>query len=487
MSVRRSPLELDPETFRALGHQLVDELTTLLEELQSPARRPVVPEQTPTDVHAALGDAPLPEEGSDPEEVLREATRLLLDRSLYPGHPRFWGYVVGAPAPLGVLGDLLASGVNPNVGGWPLAPIATAIEQQTVRWIGELLGYPAGDGILVSGGNMANLVGFLAGRRAKSSWDIRAQGIGDRRIRAYCSAETHTWVQKAGDMFGLGTDGIRWIETDEEQRMRPDALRDALAADRAAGDLPLLVVGTAGSVSTGAVDPLPELRSVCDEEDLWFHVDGAYGGFAACLRDAPADLYGLRDADSLAIDPHKWLYAPLEAGATLVRDPHALVNAFAYRPPYYHLDDETVNYFERGPQNSRGFRALKVWLQLRQAGRLGYVESIGEDCRLARLLYELCEADPELEARTHNLSIATFRLRPPGVEGEALDRLNEELLERLQAGGEAFVSNAVIDGSYFLRACIVNFRTTEDDIRALPEIVKRVGSELLAVVRTASS
>ena len=479
MSTRRSPLELDPETFRALGHELVDELATLLEELQSPARRPVVPEQTPADVHAALGDAPLPEEGSPPDEVLREATTLLFDRSLFPGHPRFWGYVVGAPAPLGVLGDLLASGVNPNVGGWPLAPIASAIEQQTVRWIGELLGYPTGDGILVSGGNMANFVGFLAGRRGQAAWDIRAEGIDDTRLRAYCSAETHTWVQKAGDMFGLGTDAIRWIETDEVQRMRPDALRDVVAADRAAGDQPLLVVGTAGSVSTGAVDPLPELRAICDEEGLWFHVDGAYGGFAACLPDAPADLYGLRDADSLAIDPHKWLYAPLEAGATLVRDPDALVNAFAYRPPYYHLDDETVNYFERGPQNSRGFRALKVWLQLRQAGRRGYVESIGEDCRLARLLYELCEADQELEACTHNLSIATFRLRPSGVEGEALDRLNEELLGRLQAGGEAFVSNAVIDGSYFLRACIVNFRTTEEDIRALPDIVKRVGSELV--------
>jgi glutamate/tyrosine decarboxylase-like PLP-dependent enzyme len=483
VSSRRSPLELDPETYRQLGHALVDELTALLEELQSPAQRPVVPEQTPADVYAALGDAPLPEEGAPAAEVLREAMSLVLDRSLLDGHPRFWGYVIGAPAPIGILGDLLAAGVNPNVGGWPIAPVATAIEQQTLRWLAELLDYPFGDGILVSGGNMANFVGFLAGRRAQASWDIRTDGLEERRLRVYCSRETHTWIHKAADMYGLGTRAIRWVETDDEQRMRSDALHTAIAEDRNVGDVPFLVVGTAGSVSTGAVDPLPELRRICDEERLWFHVDGAYGGFAACLPDAPADLKALRDADSVAVDPHKWLYAPLEAGAVLVRDPDALVDAFAYRPPYYHLDDETVHYFERGPQNSRGFRALKVWLALRQAGRLGYVESIGEDCRLARMLYDLCDADPELEARASNLSITTFRLRPEGMEGGELDRLNEELLERLQSGGEAFVSNAVIDGAYFLRVCIVNFRTTEEDIRALPEIVKRVGADLIPVAR----
>jgi aromatic-L-amino-acid decarboxylase len=479
VAVRRSPFELDLEEFRALGHELVDELTMLLGELRSPAERSVVPEQTVAEVHAALGDAALPGDGSPAETVLRDATDLLLDRSLLVGHPRFWGYVCGAPTPLGILGDLLAAGVNPNVGGYPLSPIATEIEQQTIRWIGELLGFPTGDGILVSGGNMANFVAFLAARRAKASWDVRADGTSAARLRVYCSAETHTWIQKAADMFGLGTNAIHWIETDEEQRLRTDALQAAITADRAAGDVPFLVVGTGGSVSTGAVDPLPELRRVCNEEDLWFHVDGAYGGFAACLPDAPADLLGLREADSLAIDPHKWLYAPLEAGAVLVRDPEALVETFAYRPPYYHMDDEGLNYFERGPQNSRGFRALKVWLTLRQAGRQGYVESIAEDCRLARLLYELCSNEPELEAGTCNLSIATFRFRPLGVDGEELDRLNEELLDRLQRGGEAFVSHAIIDGAYFLRACFVNFRTTEDDVRALPALAKRVGAELL--------
>ena len=484
-SERNSAVELDPEQFRALGHRLVDELAELIAEVRSPASRPVVPVQSVSEVQGAVGDAPLPDEGGPAEEILREATELVLGRSLLNGHPRFLGYITSAPAPLGVLGDLLAAGANPNLGGWPLSPVATEIERQTIRWIGELLDFPAGDGILVSGGNMANFVGFLAARRAKAGWDVRAEGTGGGRLRVYCSAETHTWIQSAADMFGLGTDSIRWIEVDGEQRMRTDVLRETIAADRTAGDAPFLVVGTAGSVSTGAVDPLPELRTICDEEGLWLHADGAYGGFAACVPDAPPDLLALREADSVAVDPHKWLYAPLEAGAVLVRDPQALLDTFSYRPPYYHLDEGTVNYFERGPQNSRGFRALKVWLALRQAGRTGYAESIAEDCRLARVLYELCDEHPELEARTCGLSITTFRYRPEGVDEAELDRLNEELLDCLQRAGDVFVSNAVIDGSYFLRACVVNFRTTEDDMRALVEIATRTGAELAGAARVA--
>jgi glutamate/tyrosine decarboxylase-like PLP-dependent enzyme len=485
VDARRSQVELDPEVFRELGHKLVDDIAELLVELRSPASRPVVLAQTPAEVQAAVGNDALPEHGSAPEAVLRAATDLLMQRSLLIGHPRFLGYVCGAPAPLGILGELLAAGVNPNLGGWPLSPVATEIERQVINWIGEMIGFPAGDGILVSGGNMANFVGFLAARRAKASWDVRTQGLGENRFRVYSSAETHTWIQKATDMFGMGTDSIRWIETDERQAMRVNALRRTIDADRAAGDIPFLVVGNAGSVSTGAVDPLRELRSVCDKENLWLHVDGAYGGFAACLPDAPDDLVALGEADSVAVDPHKWMYMPLEAGALLVRDSNALVDTFSYHPQYYQLDEETVSYHERGPQNSRGFRALKVWLVMRQAGRHGYVESIAEDCRLARLLHELCAADPELDARTCNLSITTFRFHPQGVEGEELDSLNRRLVEGIQHQGEAFISNAVIDGSYFIRACIVNFRTTEEDIRALTEVVKRVGAEL--AYRTADS
>jgi glutamate/tyrosine decarboxylase-like PLP-dependent enzyme len=487
---RPGQIELDPDEFRALAHTLVDDVADFLESL--PSRR-VARGESPREIRALLGQRPLPEAGEEPAELLREAAELLFEHSLLNGHPRFWGYIIGAPAPIGALADLLAAAVNPNVGGFVLAPVATEIEAQTVRWIAELVGFPTDcGGLLVSGGNMANFIGFLAARRARAGWNIREQGAGPQRLRAYVSHETHTWIQKAADLFGLGTDSIRWIRTDARLRMDASALREQIASDRDEGDLPFLVVGAGGTVSTGAVDPLPELAALCREEGLWFHVDGAYGAFAASVHEAPPELRGIAEADSVALDPHKWLYAPAEAGCALVREGQALLDAFSYRPPYYHLareqEDEPLNYFEYGPQNSRGFRALKVWLALRQVGREGYAEMIGDDIRLARELYRLVDDEPELEAGTTSLSITTFRYVPAGTAGddEYLDRLNAELLSRLEAGGEAFLSNAVVDGRFYLRACIVNFRTTLADIRALPAIVRRIGEQSHAELRASA-
>ena len=228
----------------------------------------------------------MPERGSDPELLLRNTADLLFNHSLFNGHPRFFGYITSSPAPIGVLGDLLAAAVNQNCGSWTLSPMATEIEAQTVRWIAEFIGFPAGSGgLLVSGGNMANFVCFLAARTAKAGWDVRKTGLNGShpRLIAYASGETHTWIQKAADLFGFGTDAIRWIAVDEHQRMKTDELRRQIEADRARGDQPFLVVGTAGSVSTGAVDPLPAIASICREFDLWFHVDGAYGALAAAI------------------------------------------------------------------------------------------------------------------------------------------------------------------------------------------------------------
>lgn len=485
----RAPIDLEPEQFRALGHRLVDRVSDFLASLPE---RPVAPGETPDEVRAVLGDGPLPEEGTAAAELLEEASSLLFDHSVLSGHARFWGYIVGAPAPIGALGDLLAASVNPNVGGWAIAPMATEIEAQTVRWLAELVGFPRDcGGLLVSGGNMANFVGFLAARRAAGGVEIRERGTGGERLRVYTSAETHTWVQKAADLFGLGTEAIRWIPTDGDLRMDVGALRDAIEADRTAGDRPFLVIGTAGSVMTGSVDPLPELAALCREQELWFHVDGAYGAVAAMLPDASDDLKGLALADSLALDPHKWLYAPVEAGCALVRRHDALTETFAYRPPYYHLSDDEnapINYHELGPQNSRAFRALKVWLALRQVGRAGYVRMLGEDVALARELHRVVEATPELEAITQGLSITTFRYVPEGVDSgdPYLDELNERIVTLLEGGGEAFVSNAVVGGRFVLRACIVNFRTTAADVRALPEIVRRAGAEAHADLRNSS-
>jgi aromatic-L-amino-acid/L-tryptophan decarboxylase len=488
---RHAPLAVPPDTFRRVGHELVD---TIADFLASVPDRPVVPDESPEELRAALhADAPLPDEGTELGPLLADTARLLADHSLLNGHPRFWGYISSSPAPIGMLGDLLAAAVNPNVGAWRLSPMATEIEGQAVRWVAELVGYPSGcEGLFVSGGNMANMVGLFAARAA-SGGDIRTEGVGGAsggRLRVYASSETHTWLQKAADLAGLGTNAIRWIPTDPDQRMITAALQDAIARDREAGDRPMMVVGTAGTVSTGAVDPLFEIAAICREAGAWFHVDGAYGALAAAVPGTPRDLEAIGLADSVAVDPHKWLYTPLEAGCVLVREPGRLEAAFSYSPSYYHFNQGPVNYMALGPQNSRGFRGLKVWLALRQAGRAGYVRMIGDDIRLSRELHARVQDHPELEAVTQGLSVNTFRFVPkdlgldPDRSDTYLDRLNEALLDRLERSGEAFVSNAVVDGRYLLRACIVNFHTDRPDIAALPHIVARLGREVDAELRS---
>ncbi|HSL21719.1 MAG TPA: aminotransferase class V-fold PLP-dependent enzyme [Vicinamibacterales bacterium] len=493
--VRRAPLAMDAATFRALGHRLVDRLAESLDALP---RGPVTRDESPSAVRQALDlSGPLPESGIDPGPLLERTAQLLFEHSLFNAHPRFFGYITAAPAPIGMLGDFLAAAVNANVGAWTLSPAATEIESQTVRWIASLIGYPVDcGGLLVSGGNMANIVCFLAARAAKAGWNVRERGVtGDsgHRLRVYGSAETHTWIQKAADIGGLGTDSIRWIPTDSNLRMDVSALGRQIEADRAAGDVPCMVVGTAGSVSTGAVDPLWDISAVCKEHDVWFHVDGAYGGFAAAVPDAPGDLRALTVADSVAVDPHKWLYAPLEAGCALVREPGLLRAAFAYHPAYYHFDEQATNYVDYGPQNSRGFRALKVWLALRHAGAAGYRKMIAEDIRLSRAMADAVRRCDELELITQELSIATFRyvprdLRPKLGDQDVeryLDALNRHVLDRLQHGGEVFVSNAVVGNRYVLRACIVNFHTTHADVEATVEIAARVGREVHAELSAA--
>jgi aromatic-L-amino-acid/L-tryptophan decarboxylase len=495
---RIAPLEMTPGEFRKAGYRLIDQVAELLCTLPE---RPVAPNESPTALRALLGSHSLPEQGCDASSLLDKATELLFEHSVFNGHPRFMGFITSSAAPIGALGELLAAAVNPNVGASMLAPMATEIEAQVVRWIAEMIGYPGGcGGLLVSGGTMANFVCFLAARKAKADWDVRTGGMSaekSRRLRVYTSSETHTWIQKATDMFGLGTDAIRWIPADEALRMDTTVLRTQIQEDREAGDLPFLVIGTAGTVSTGAVDPLPELAAICREYGLWFHVDGAYGAMAAILLDneesaVPPDMRGIREADSVALDPHKWLYAPLDAGCALVRTPKLLRDAFSYHPPYYHFDEDstaTINYYEYGPQNSRGFRALKVWLALSQAGREGYVGMISDDIQLAQELYRVVETQLELQVFTQGLSITTFRYVPPDLlpgsqEIESyLNELNAELLTRLQKSGEAFLSNAVIRGTFVLRACIVNFRTSLEDIEALPDIVIRIGREVDAALR----
>ncbi|MEO7522749.1 MAG: pyridoxal-dependent decarboxylase, partial [Ferruginibacter sp.] len=345
-------------------------------------------------------------------------------------------------------------------------------------------------GILVSGGNMANFTAFLAARTAKAQKNMKEDGLGNTSAEMvfYCSKATHTWIEKAAVLFGHGSKAIRWIPFGADNRMDTAILLQTIIADLKNGKNPFLVIGNAGDVSTGVTDNLSEIAAICKAHNLWFHIDGAYGIPAAVVPKYKDLFEGIADADSIALDPHKWLYAPLEAGCTLVKNPQYLVDTYSAHPVYYNFDNDTeegtLNYLNYGFQNSRGFRALKVWMALQQVGKNGYIKMINEDIELSQLLFEEAQKHEELEALTQNLSITTFRYVPlPYVKDEKtgetyLNTLNERLLNELQQGGEVFLSNAVVADKYCLRACIVNFRTTKKDIHEVIEIIVRAGRNL---------
>ncbi len=485
---RKTPIELSREEFRKIGYQLIDDISDFISTIDE---RPVTPNESPTLLQNILGNSSLPEKGMPAEELISKTTNLLFNHSLLNGHPKFFGYITSSAAPLGAFADLLAATVNPNVGAHILSPIATEIEKQTIQWLAEFIGVsPDCGGILVSGGNMANFTAFLAARTAKAPKSIKEDGISNtsEKLTIYCSKTTHTWVEKAAILFGLGSKAIRWIPTDTSNKMDNIILEETIKKDLENGCKPIMVIGTAGDVSTGVVDDLKEISAICKTYELWFHIDGAYGVPAAVIPKLKEMFEGIKEADSIALDPHKWLYNPLEVGCTLVKNPQHLLDTFSSHPEYYNFttNDEDIaqNYYEYGLQNSRGFRALKVWLTLQQLGRSGYKKMIQEDIDLSELLFELADKHSELEAVSQNLSITTFRYVPLGYENKSddqqhyLNKLNEEIVNELQAGGEVFLSNAIVHEKYCLRTCIVNFRTSTQDIHEVVDIIVNVGRKV---------
>ncbi|AYB33482.1 pyridoxal phosphate-dependent decarboxylase family protein [Chryseolinea soli] len=483
---RTSPAALSKAEFRKVGHYLVDTISDLMDRF---GEGPVTTGETANQLQAILGTASLPETGVAADVIMKRAVSLLFNHSLFNGHPKFLGYITSSPAPIGALADLLCAAVNPNVGANILSPMATEIEKQTIRWLAEFIGVsPAYGGILVSGGNMANFTAFLAARTAKAPKSIKEEGISTNHapLAVYCSKATHAWIEKAAFFFGVGANGIRWIEQDDAGKMRIDMLEQTITRDLQNGSAPIMVIGNAGDVSTGVIDDLKSIGALCKTYNLWFHIDGAYGVPAAVIPKLKNVFAGIEDADSIALDPHKWLYSPLEAGCTLVKDPQTLINTYSTHPVYYNFNssESQHNYYEYGFQNSRGFRALKVWAALQHIGREGYIQMIGKDIELSQLFFQLATRHPELEAITQNLSITTLRYVPTDMPGDAerkeayLNTLNEDLLNSLQRKGDVFLSNAVIKGKYCLRGCIVNFRTSEKDIEEIINIIVKEGRKI---------
>lgn len=485
---RESPIEITKDEFKRIGYRLIETIAHFVDTIDE---KTVTTGETPKQIQNILGNASLPDNGTSVSELFSKTSELLLNHSLLNGHPKFFGYITSSPTPIGALADLLAAAVNANVGANILSPMATAIEKQTVKWLAEFIGVaPTYGGILVSGGNMANLTAFLAARTAKGPKSLKEDGLinANGEMVWYCSKATHTWVEKAAVLFGHGLKAIRWIPTDAENKMDTKILSQTINDDLKNGKKPFLVIGNAGDVSTGVVDNLSAIAAICKAQDLWFHIDGAYGIPAAVIPKFKNLFDGIEEADSIAIDPHKWLYAPLEAGCTLVKNPQHLVDTYSSHPIYYNFsnqdDEPTVNYYEYGFQNSRGFRALKVWMALQQVGKKGYIEMIGDDIALSQLLFEEAKNHPELEAVTQNLSITTLRFVPLGFKQDEkktetyLNTLNEKLLNELQQGGEVFLSNAVVTNKYCLRCCIVNFRTSRKDILETVDIIVRKGRKI---------
>ena len=461
-------LSLSPDEFRALAHAVSDLAAEYLETISA---IPTFPNGLTGSDTERIFDTELPFEGvgSASFESLRDIIRMSR-----PNSPRFFGYVFGSGLPVGALGDFAASVLNQNVTAWRSAPAAATIEKTVVRWLAEAIGCPGFQGNLTNGGSSANLMALCMAREAKSP----ANELGNQGGIIYCSEEAHMSVPKAARLLGLGQAAVRRIPVDAAFRMKTDALEDAIAQDIRDGKKPIAVVATAGTVSTGSIDPLNEIAEICRQHSLWMHVDGAYGALAALAM--PEKFSGLNKADSVSLDPHKWLYQPAGCGCLLYRDASAARRAFAHSEDYVRTlatdPIEGFAFFEESMELSRPFRALKVWLSLRFFGLRAFQESIREDLRLAQVLVRDIERQPKLELLAPvELSAVCFRYIHPG---SSLDDLNRAILARVIQRGKVYISNATVHGKFALRACLVNHRSTEADVLAVTSEVLDAADEI---------
>jgi glutamate/tyrosine decarboxylase-like PLP-dependent enzyme len=475
---------LDPQDWqamRSLGHRMVDDMITYLQTLRErPAWQPI-PQQT-----KARLQQPLPQKPEGAETAYQDFLENVLPYPHGNIHPRYWGFVNGTGTVFGMFAEMLAATMNPNVGGADHS--AVYVERQVLDWCKEMLGYsPEASGILVSGGSMANLLGLAIARNTKTDFDIRTEGVraAPGMLTVYCSSETHSSVQKAVELLGLGSKALRKVPVDREYRLDSAGLEKMIAEDRKTGHIPFCVVGTAGTVNTGAIDPLDRIADICRREGLWFHVDGAFGSLAALLPEMRDRLRGLTRADSLAFDLHKWMYLPYEAGCILVKNKAAHEKAFAVVPAYLAKHERGLMggpewFANYGIQLTRGFRALKAWLVLKEHGLEKFRTLIRQNIAQAQYLAGLVEKSESLELLAPvPLNVVCFRFTSARLDEKALNELNREILMELHERGIAVPTSTVLQGKYALRVAITNHRSRKEDFEALVQGAERLGKERL--------
>jgi glutamate/tyrosine decarboxylase-like PLP-dependent enzyme len=476
---------LDPEdwnAFRALAHRMVDDICAQLATLdERPAWEPM-----PGDTRARLSTEQLPQVPQGAESAYADFARDVMPYTNGNRHARFWGWVQGNGTPLGMMADMLASGINPNAAGLDQAP--KLVELQTIKWLAELMGYPTdASGIMVSGGSMANVLGLAVARYAKAGFDIRKEGMqGGPRLIVYTSSEVHSWAQKAVELFGMGSASLRKVRVDAELRLDLDALRAAIKEDRAAGHRPICVIGTAGTVQSAAIDDMNGIADICEQEALWFHCDGAFGALARLSPALAPRVAGMERADSLAFDLHKWMYLPYEIACVLVKDAQLHRDTFALTPSY--LRDEGrgviaggIPFADRGPELSRSFKALKVWMSLKAEGAEKFGRLIEQNVQQSVAFADRIRQVPHVQVVAPvSLNIVCFRAAPPGMSLEGQDALNKELLLRLQEEGVAIPSGSQLHGRYIIRVANTNHRSKWSDFEALAVGVERILATLIA-------
>jgi glutamate/tyrosine decarboxylase-like PLP-dependent enzyme len=476
---------LDPEDWsdmRRLAHRMVDDVLDYLEgAADRPAWQPV-----PDPVAKEL-EAPAPRDPSSPESVYDEYLETIQPYTMHTAHPRFWAWYMGSGTVMGALGDFLASSLNPNLGGGNHA--APLVEKQVVGWICRMMDYPeASSGLLTSGASMANFTALTVARNARGGYDVRREGVARAPgpLTTYASTEIHSCNQKAIETLGLGSDGLRRIPVKADYTIDLDALQKQIAADRADGRVPFCVIATAGTINTGAIDDLNAIADLCERENLWFHVDGAIGAVAVLADNVREQLAGIERADSIALDLHKWMHIPFEAGCVVVRDGAVHRDSFALVPEYLQREADdggmasgSLWFSDYGLQLTRQFRALKVWLSVKEHGLNRYGRMMARNVDQAQYLAKRISEAPDLELTAPvGLDIVCFRFNPGGTPVETLNRLNKAILVRLHEGGLAAPSYTTLDDEYCLRVAISNHRSRFEDFDLLVREVLRLGGEL---------